>query len=117
MSNSPPDVPPPPQPQASQSVEYAPPPPRVSMFRQVGRFIQGTLLGFIVIFIPTFFAGGAAFEDSPLPWWAWPSVLVAAAVCVALALMTRRRRPATAAGVWVGTALGLLLAGACFTGM
>ena len=98
-------------------MDYEPPArtrrPRLERF---ARFCGGVMAGFFVVFVPTFFAGGAAFEDSPLPWWAWPAVIAAGLACAAYAWFARRRSTATAAGIWIGTGAALLLAGACFTG-
>ncbi|MEA2708037.1 MAG: hypothetical protein QOF78_638 [Phycisphaerales bacterium] len=101
-------------------MDYAPPgvPPPAprSRLRNFARFTSGVFAGFIILFIPTFFAGATGFEQS-LPWWAWPALGAATLICAAYAWFTRRRSPATSAGMWVGIALGLLLAGACFMGM
>ena len=113
---------PPPQaastPQPPPPMHYAPPgtPPRRSPLRNFLRFTSGVFAGFVIVFIPTFFAGGSAFEGT-LPRWAWPAVIAAALLCAAYAWSIRRRNPPMSAGVWTGMGLGLLLAGACFTQM
>jgi hypothetical protein len=125
--NEPPREPTPPQsmtplpaPPRSPPMDYAPPaiapPPRRSPFQNFARFTGGVIAGFTIVFIPTFFAGGEAFEGS-LPRWAWPAVIAAALLCAAYAWRTRRRNPSMSAGVWVGMGLCLMLAGACFMGM
>jgi hypothetical protein len=100
-------------------MDYAPPgmpPPRRSLVRNFARFTAGVIAGFTLLFIPTFFAGADAIEGS-LPKWAWPAVIATALLCAAYAWRTRRRNPPVSAGMWMGMGLGLLLAGACFTGM
>jgi hypothetical protein len=102
----------------SPPIDYAPPgvPPRRTPLRNFIRFTSGVFAGFVIVFIPTFFAGGEAFEGT-VPKWAWPAVIAAALLCAAYAWFVRRRNPPMSAGIWVGTGLCLLLAGACFTGM
>lgn len=87
------------------------------MIRRGLNVIGGTIAAFFVIFIPTFFGGASGFEQDHVSWWAWPAVLVAVAICVAFAWSVRRRNPSAAGGAMIGVALGLLLAGICFTGM
>jgi len=115
------DRPPPaptPQPPPTPPMDYTSPgvSPRRSPFRNFLRFTSGVFAGFVIVFIPTFFGGGEAFEGT-VPKWAWPAVIAAALLCAAYAWFIRRRNPPMSAGVWVGTGLCLLLAGACFTGM
>jgi hypothetical protein len=85
-------------------------------FRRSAQATGAALGAWFIIFIPMFFAGGEMFEGDPPPWWAWPSVGVAALACGAFAWSVRRRSPVGAAGMWTGVALGLLHAGLCFSG-
>ena len=95
-----------------------PPPPRrrpgMQSLRRSGQLVGAAIFAWFIIFIPTFLAGGAAFEDAPLPWWSWPAVGLAAVLCAAYAWKVRRSKPPIAAGALVGIALGLLHAGTCF---
>lgn len=90
-------------------------PAKPSPARVVLRFIAGGVFAFLLMFIAIFFAGGASFESKTV-WWAWPLTAIPTVLCAALAYHWRKTRPAHAAGMWTGMALGLLLAGLCFFG-
>lgn len=78
--------------------------------------IGAAIVAFVVMFIPTFFGGASGFEQERVAWWSWPAVLVTAAICCAVAFAIRKTKPMAFAGTMIGVALGLLLAGLCFTG-
>ena len=88
---------------------------RPSALASVGRFIGGFVFGFGAMFAATFVAGAASFEQQPVRW-AIPLVIAVAIPVAIVAWIFRRRSPVTSAGIWTGWILGLLLAGACFTG-
>ena len=77
--------------------------------------IGAAIVAFIVMFIPTFFGGASGIEEGGVASWSWPAVLVTAAICCVVALSMRKRNPMVFAGTMIGVALGLLLAGLCFT--
>ena len=79
------------------------------------KFLGGMFMIWGIMFVPIFFGGGAAFEDS-LPAWAAPVTAAVAVACGTWAWSQRRKR-FLAPGMWTGLALGLLHAGWCFFGM